>query len=529
MKKTIVTIIIFASSLLLAQTEQQSIELPDFVITGKQNINVPVAVKKKPDFISTLSQEFFTPQFAPEELPLLISSEPAPVRPGIKTFNDNINGTLKIKVSQYALPVGELNLNQSFDNALFSAKAWGSNIKEYITNAGYNNSGVSLTNEFFFNTRSDFLPGAKIKVGAEYTRDSYRLFASQTPTFKRETNNGSAVMSIANSYNRWVNFGFGLLGNILSLSENGLKETNFSSNGFFEFKQSNFSIGVKGSCSKQILDKNLSGIKGDDFFSTEGYVKLFPTNELNFTVGINYASNSSNSFFAPFGSIEFKLNKGLILSAEFNPHVKYFTVTDFIKRNIYFNPGMTDDVFLKYTADINGVLKYEYEKLFAISLSGGYAKLSNYFYFDDAVNSGKFDLNILPDAKILSGGFSFIFYPAKYGHFFGEFFYRNVEDQLDHLVPYEPKISASLTYGYNFEIGLGLRVRYHLAYDVLTNLVTADKLNNYHDVSLSLNYEILNGLKLTADFQNMLNRTNFVWKQYQEKPFDVLLGIEYRW
>jgi len=529
MKKTTITIFILISSLMFAQTEQQSIELPDFVITGKQNISVPVAVKKKPDFISTLSQEFFTPQFAPEELPLLISSEPVPVNPGIKTFSDYVNGSLKVQASRYALPVGELNLNQSFDNYLFSAKAWGSNIKEYVTNAGYNNSGVSLTNEFFFNTRSDFLPGAKIKVGAEYIRDSYKLFASQTPTFKRETNAGSAVLSIANSYNRWVNFGFDLLGNILSFSENGLKETNFSSNGLLEFKQSNFTIGVKGSYSKQILDNNLSGIKGDDFFSTAGYVKLFPANELNLKVGINYASNSSNSFFAPFGSVEFELHKGLIFSAEFNPHVKYFMVTDFIKRNIYFNPGMTDNVFLEYKTDINGMLKYEYEKLFAISLTGGYAKLSNYFYFDDAVNSGKFDLNILPDVKILSGGFNFILYPARYGYFLGEFIYRKVEDQLEDIVPYEPKISASLTYGYNFAIGLGFRVRYYLAYNVYTNLVTANKLNDYHDVSLSLNYEIISGLKLTADFQNILNRTNFVWKQYQEKPFDVLLGIEYRW
>jgi outer membrane receptor protein involved in Fe transport len=209
--------------------------------------------------------------------------------------------------------------------------------------------------------------------------------------------------------------------------------------------------------------------------------------------------------------------------------VKYFTVADFIKRNLYFNPGMTDNLFLEYKTDINGMLKYEYEKLFTISLTGGYAKLSNYFYFDDAVNPGKFDLNILPEAKILSSGFNLIFYPARYGHFLGEFIYRNVEDQFGSLVPYEPKISASLTYGYNFDIGLDFRVRYYLAYNVYTNMVTADKLNDYHDVSLSLKYEIISGLKLTADFQNILNRTNFVWKQYQEKPFDVLLGIEYRW
>lgn len=514
---------------MFAQTEQQSIELPDFVITGRQTISVPEALKKKPDFIPTLSQEFFTPQFAPEELPLLISSEPISVRPEIRSFADNITGTLKIKASRYALPIGELILSQSFDNYLLSAKAWGSNIKEYIANAGYNNSGVSLTNDFFLSTKSDFLPGAKIKVDAEYARDSYRLFASATPTFKRETNIGSAGAAISNSYNRWINFGFGFNGNILSFNENGLKETIISSNGLLEFKQNNFILGVKGSYSKQMLDKNLSGLDGENIFSAQSYLKLFPTNEFNFTVGLNYAANSSNSFFSPFGSVEFKLNKGLTLSGEFNPHVKYFTVTDFIKRNIYFNPGLIDNVFLKYKTDINATLKYEYEKTFSLSLTGGYAKLNNYFYFNDDVNPGKFDLNILPDVKSLTGGVNILVYPARYGHLVGGIIYKNVKDQSDKLVPYEPKILASIGYGYNLSNGLGFNLRYRLAYDVYTSLVKTDKLNEYNDISLSINYELIFGLKLTADFQNILNRSNFVWKQYQEKPFDVLLGVEYRW
>ena len=529
MKKTFVTIFILLTSWVSAQTEQQSIELPDFVITGKQNISVPIAVKKKPDFISTLSQEFFTPQFAPDELPLLISSEPVPIRPEIRTFNDYVNGMVKVQASRYVLPAGELNISQAFGNDLINAKLWGSNISEYIDNAGYNNSGISLTNEYFFSTKSDFMPGARIKIGASYLRDSYRLFASQTPTFKRETNTGSGILSFTNSYNRWVNFSFDLGGNILSLAENELKETKILSNGLFEFKLGSFTAGVKGFYSKQILSQNLSGSDGDDFFSTDGYVKLSPMAEVNIKVGINYAVNSTNSFFAPFGSAEYKLTKGLILSGEFNPHVKYFTVADFIKRNLYFNPGLTDNIFMKYKTDITGMLKYEYEKLFAIPLTVGYAKIDNYFYFDDVLNAGKFDLNILPEAKILSSGVNFIYYPAQYGQFFGELVYRNVSDQLGETIPYEPKISASVWYGYNFDFGLGIRAKYYLAYDVYTNLVTADRLNDFHDISISLNYEIFTGFKLTADFQNVLNRTNFVWKQYQEKPFDLLLGIEYCW
>ncbi|MCX6168535.1 MAG: hypothetical protein NTX65_04290 [Ignavibacteriales bacterium] len=529
MKKITITIFVLLSSLLFAQTEQQNIELPDFVITGKQNVNVPIAVKKKPDFISTLSRDFFTPQIAPEELPLLISSDPVPVRPEIKKFNDFVNGTLKVQIGNYSLPVGDLVLNQSYENYLVNARLWGSNIKEYIPNAGYNNSGVAMRNDVFLSTKSDFLPGAKLKIAADYIRDSYKLFASQTPTLLRETNKGSAIFSLASSYNRWVNFGFELNGNILSLNENKLKETNFSSKGLFEFKQNNFVAGINGSFSMQKLTNNLSGIDSYNFYSTEGYIKVFPDNTLNFILGINYAANSSNSFFAPFGSLEYKLDKGLTLNAGFNPHVEYFNVSDFLKRNIYFNPGLIDNIFSKYTTDFNVLIKYEYEKSFSLSFKGVYSKVSNYFYYDDAVNAGKFDLSVLPDAKIISAGINLKVYPEQYGYIFGNLLYKNASDQFDNIIPYEPELSTSVTYGYNFYFGLGFKIRYAMAFNVYTDITNSNKLDNYNDISLTLNYEIFTGLKLTADFQNILNRTNFVWKQYQEKPFDVLFGVEYRW
>ena len=76
-----------------------------------------------------------------------------------------------------------LSINQNFDNYLFNASAWGSNIQEYISNSNYNNIGFSLSNELFLSTRSFFLPGSKIKLAAEYFSDSYHLFAAKNPSF----------------------------------------------------------------------------------------------------------------------------------------------------------------------------------------------------------------------------------------------------------------------------------------------------------------------------------------------------------
>jgi len=529
MKKYLSLIILFFSTFLFAQTEQQSIELPDFVITGRQNIDIPIAVKKKPELVSTISKDFLTPQYSPEEFPLLFSSLPVQIQPGIKLFDDYYNGTIKIQAGRYSLPTGGLSLNQNFDNYLFNASIWGSNIQEYVPNSGYNNIGFSLGNEIFLSTRSDFLPGSKIKFGADYFRDSYRLFASKDPSFLRERNNGSVNFSIGSSYNRWINFGFGLIGNIYSLSESGLKETNLTANGLFEFKLNSFTIGAIGNYKKQSLENNISGIKDNSYYSIESYIKLLLIRSLLLTFGIDYASNTTNSLFSPFGLFEFNFDNGFTLSGKYKPHADYFNTTDIFNINRYFNPGVIDNVFRKNKTDLSILLKYEYKKMYSLSLSGRYSKIENYFYFEDAVDFGKFDLFVLPEVSIFSAGLEFLINPSYYGTFFANIKFKDVKDNFDRYVPYEPKISSSISYGCNFSPSLGFNVKYLLELSSYTDIINSNKLDNYHNISFSLFYELLKGFKLTADFQNILNQSNFVWKQYQEIPFDLLFGIEYRW
>ena len=123
-----------------------------------------------------------------------------------------------------------------------------------------------------------------------------------------------------------------------------------------------------------------------------------------------------------------------------------------------------------------------------------------------------------------------LFYPAQYGYFFGEIKYQDVTDNiLNKTVPYEPKFKSQLIYGYDFKFGFGIKAEYQMAYEIFTNAGNTVKLDNYQNLSLSCSYKFWDSLTFTADFHNILNKSNFVWMGYQEKPFDIILGAEYRW
>jgi len=41
--------------------------------------------------------------------------------------------------------------------------------------------------------------------------------------------------------------------------------------------------------------------------------------------------------------------------------------------------------------------------------------------------------------------------------------------------------------------------------------------------------EFFGGLDFTVELNNILNKKNYIFEDYQEKPFDIIAGIEYRW
>lgn len=529
MKKKFIIFFFFISCILFSQQEQKSIELPDFVITGRQSVEVQPATKKKPELLKILSQEFFTPQFTPDELPLLISSPINKIVPSISAGDDYNIGKVYLGAGRYTLPVGNFLISKSFDNVFLSAGLWGSNIKEYIPNAGYNASGANFNSTFFVNTDSDILAGTIIKLDGNYWRDSYKFYGSFNPSFERKTNRGNGSLSIRNNYNNIFNFGLRLDADFTSILESNLKERVLLGEGEAEIKIGNMYVGGKGLFEKQIVDKNLGGIDSYNFYLLDGFIKLIPTSNINLILGIETAGLSNNSFFSPFGLLHLKLAEGLTVDINFKPHAQNFMIKDFLRENPYLKYGLTDNVFREVKFDLSGIIKYEYEKLFALNFWANYSKIDNFHFYEDTIPFGFFDLQTINGVKSFSAGINLMVYPNQFGFFNGQFKFQNVKDSNEMYVPYNPTYFANLSYGFNLTNGLGLKLKYIFADNSYSDILNKVKLSSYHNLSAGVFYEMLKNLSLSADFQNILNQSNFVLKRYQEKPFDIILGVEYRW
>lgn len=526
MKKFFITLFIFNIAL-FAQTDQKNVELPDFVITGRQRIDVQTVEKRKPDLIGIISEEFLMPRYSPEELPLLISVVPKPIIPSVDDLNNSFFGNLYVGLGKYTYPAGELHLNKSIDYYLLHADVWGSNLKEYIPYSGYNSSGVNVENNLFVSTKSDILPGSEIKLNGKYFRDSYKFFGSNSPDSLRENFRTSGNFSFSNNYNKWINSGLNFQLNLLTI-KNGLKEKLLSSSGYFEAKMSKLIFGTKALYKKQFLENNLSGIDNYSYYELQAYSKLYSLKNVVLNFGINYSKNNDN-FLTPFASAEVKLSEGLIFKTDFIPHTEFYSISDLLDKNIYMKNDSLDNVFMKIPLDFSLSLKYDYENLLSLKLWSAYKKINNYPYFEDRIRKGFFNVYAAEEVKSYSVGTNVLLKSSYYGFLDFSFMMNQVKDYNDNYIPYNPIYQMNISYGYDFYFGLGIKIKYKFYKDYYADIKNNKLMTDYNDLSVELIYAIFKSLSLRADFHNIFNRSNFVFDGYQGKPFDIILGIEYRW
>src|SRR5574337_870069 len=121
MNKLILAFILSFSLQAAAQVTKKSnpnVELPDFIITGKEVISVEQAKKIPPDFVSTISSGFIKPSYSTEELQLKEFPDPVKNNLNLLDSSNYHNGWLEGGVSSYYLPAGKLIYSSPFTNGV---------------------------------------------------------------------------------------------------------------------------------------------------------------------------------------------------------------------------------------------------------------------------------------------------------------------------------------------------------------------------------------------------------------------------
>ncbi|MGB5529199.1 MAG: hypothetical protein WBQ32_04445, partial [Ignavibacteriaceae bacterium] len=135
MKKLFFTIFLCFTGLIFSQEKNPNVELPDFVILGRDVVSVRKVEKLNPDFVSTVSNEFLKPNYKPDQLNVVDISNPVENDLSLIDSVNYRNGFIELKSGRYQLPAGEINYAYPFSRGILHGSVKGLNQLQYVDNS----------------------------------------------------------------------------------------------------------------------------------------------------------------------------------------------------------------------------------------------------------------------------------------------------------------------------------------------------------------------------------------------------------
>ncbi|HEX2960261.1 MAG TPA: TonB-dependent receptor [Ignavibacteriales bacterium] len=530
--------------LLLAQEnterKQQSVELPEFVITGVERVSLPTVTKPKAELVPVMSEEFFKPVYSPEDLPIAEISNPVKKEVTFNSTGSRYKGALSLGAGYYRLPGAELTYGSGFDGGAFFGRLWTLNDRAYVPNSNKSGLGLDLSTSFFSSDTSGFLPGTVYKMGGGYDMNSYKFFASDNPDETRNMHKGNLRLSMSNLTSDYFKISLDVTDNMLYLSDRDFGENLLWLKGGIETGYNGFKIAGDANVKYQNMNEKINGKSAVGFMDARASLKLKPTGDWQFGFGLYYATTDSSWMLLPQGFFFLKISNQISLLGELVPQADFLSAGDLAGINKYYNLNI-GHVFQKNPINLNVALKYEFDTYFEIEGGVKYSRFDNYAYFrTNKLESriidlpgtvyppkGKYDVSTTK-ANRLMGYANLLFHAGPYGSFYGKFEMEDFQSTHGSKIPFTPAIRSSLSYGYDFT-QMELKASLELNSSSYADIENRTEIPAFADMSLRLGYKLQDNFSLFGQVSNLFNRNNYYWYGYKEKPFDIVFGIDYRW
>jgi len=340
-KKIIFILILFGNILLFAQegNTNQGIELPAFVITGIQEVSIPIVDKKKSEFVPIVGNSFLTPNYNTEEFSLLDNSSPIKKEMDLSSTDEKYNALLQLGAGLQTLPIGDLFIGFNNADYLFNSHIFGRDERKYIPYAGYNTSGAKAKFNYFVNHNAKVFPGLSIGVEGNFIRDLYYYYGTKNPSNSRENEYYGGKFFLSNQLNKNFKYGINLSTNYLKMKQDNTSENIISTSGFINYKFGSFGISGNGTYQLQNVNNNLLGDKNAAYFSGKAFFHFLNSKIFEFKVGAHYSQLDTNNLFAPLAMLSVFVDKGISLFLSYEGDSELITQQTLLNENRYFEIG----------------------------------------------------------------------------------------------------------------------------------------------------------------------------------------------
>lgn len=509
------------------KSKNPNVELPDFVITGKSQLNIKKVDKMKPDFVSSVSEDFIKPSYSPEELE--ISEFSNPLKSDL-SFLDDVSffkGNIAAGIGLYTIPTVSANYAYPFKNGILEGMANGNFIRAYDDNSDRYKTRFGFNFTYWSDIDGEVFPGTQFNVNGNYGTNSFKFFASDNPEERRSLNYGKIEVDLKNDFGKNFLFRLNLTDNVTNISQEIFKENNLRFKGEALLKLAAVNVGAAVDYRNHSITNLLGDNTGKDFLLLRPTAGLFFTKLIKGTVGWTFSRGAGETFNAVYASVAIKLDKNITLFGEYAPTSEFMSPGNYAVMNNYFRVDSVGSIYFEKRNALTASIKYEFDKYFQIDGGLKYFTSDAFPYFGPSSDSGKFDLHY-EDMKNISPYANFLFYLGPYGEFYSSIKLSDIKDLDGNQIPYLPTLNLDATYSYKFLNGLTAKAKFEYQSKRFADIKNEISIGDYFDLGLAFIYSFQPNLDLTLDLNNILNRKNYFWYGYREVPLNIIIGVNYR-
>lgn len=514
------------------------IDLPEFLITGQETIDLPVSAKS----VADEEKVFVAGSRSPGRKDVDVST--ARQQKDIGGPAGQMDGKVFAGFGNYVTPAMEGWFGKNYGNGgiLFHANFGSSN--GHVPNAQWQKTGVGVHGDYLPPQASGTAAGSRFNGGMSFSNETYRAYGSTTPTQLRTLSDIGINVGFSSQTPKieklddQINYAAGISWNRTALDDSvnaSESELGFSGNAAAQWNsyQLRAAAEYKTSGITMPLPASLD-VHSPQWFVLRfsGKTFLAPSLEAMLTVQqFVYRGNVSmaSGRFYPNVEIQYFASEAATLFAKFTPTVEWTTLSSFVSMNKY----MRNALELQPT-EIPFSLSLGSEISFSSTLRGKavvtYRTMHNFPVYVELNSAKVWDVMYLPDVRAISFDVqgSYQFSKGNSGTLTAGFNSTEAKDSSI-SVPNIPSSIISGAFRHSFDNGIVAEAFAEYVSKRWKDFAHSNANAGYVTIGGRGEYKFLDNVRALVQVNNLLNQQYYVWDGYVERPLFISLGVTYTW
>ena len=522
------------------------IDLPEFVITGREFIELPLTSKLDqsgaPGYLLDASRLTVLGEKNKDSL----SGESEKPGASLSRNVDNFDGRLSLGYGRFNSAYGEGWFGRKYEEGDFNLHGRYRAHKGYVDHADATAGSLDASGGLYLPRKFALFRGSRLTGQVSYEGEDFRFFGSAIPDLKRTVNNFQVGIGLLSGLNSFISHESSVSFQRLTLRDRDRsREDNLS----FAFRASKEAAGFQFRGEffyvADFLDQSNPGNDPHYLRTTAGFRKLlFDKFDLSAGLSFYFFRNSDTGFkskFYPNVALQYYLNRQLTAFAQFEPRVERNSLSYSVSENRYIGNDISinhQDVFVNFSGGVQfDILNRGTGRVYL-----KYQRINNFPLYDDPTWNTYVDWVPLPfiEWDLFYGG------TTRFVSINGEVVIdltnadrlsgtlrvlSSHNSSTEEQAPYVAPVFFMARYSHHFPIGLSTQVVAQLVGErrIGIRVWSTTRLNSYFLLDASAEYSVRKNITIFLRLNNIFDEHYSIWNRYRELPFSILGGVSVKW